>query len=374
MAGRNRGNGEGTISKRKDGRWSARYFVWTPEGQKRKTIYGKSRGEVAKKLAAAIAARDGRSPMAFDADRVTVAEYLQTWLESKENELAPSTYRKYEAMAHKRLIPALGSVKVAKLRAAHVEGYKARAIAEGLKSSTISHHMAVLSAALNRAVSWEIAAKNAASGVKRPKERGHKMRALTEPQAAALVEATKGTRREAFYRLAVTVGPRHGEIKALKWKDVDWDARLLTVERSVSTTNGAEWGVPKNGEARTIRLPEKAMASLKRHRKAQLEERAAARRWRDPELVFPNTVGNVLSHTAVHKDLKRDLTNAGLPDVRFHDLRHTAATLMLRAGVPVHVASRILGHKDPAMTLRRYAHVLSDMQEAAADRMDSYGF
>lgn len=374
MAGRSRGNGEGTISKRKDGRWSARYFVWTPDGQKRKTVYGKSRGEVAKKLAAAIAARDGRSPMAFDAEKVTVAEYLSTWLESKKNELAPSTFRKYEAMVHNRLVPALGSLKVSKMRPAHVEAYKARVLDEGLKPSTISYQMAVLSAALNRAVSWEVAIKNAASGVRRPKERGHKMRALSEPQAAALVEATEGTRREAFYRLAITIGPRHGEIKGLKWGDIDFDAARLTIERSVSTTNGTEWGTPKNGEARTVRLPKKVVASLKRHRKAQLEERAAARTWRDPELVFPNTVGNVLSHSSVHQHLKRDLAVAGLPDVRFHDLRHTAATLMLRAGVPVHVAAGILGHKDPAMTLRRYAHVLSDMREAAADRMDGYGF
>jgi integrase len=374
MAGRYRGNGEGTIGQRADGRWVARYFVYTSQGRKRRAIYGKSRSEVATKLAKAIANRDGKAPVAFDADKLTVAEYLESWLVSRKHELAPATFRKYEQMVRGRLIPAFGSVKVAALRTAHVEAYKAAVVSQGLAPSTINHQLAVLSAALGRAVSWELAISNAASTVKRPKDRGLKMRALTEEQATKLVAVVEGTRWEAFYRVALTLGPRHGELKGLKWRDLDLAARLMTIERSVSTNHGTQWGPPKNGEPRTMRLPEKIVASLRQHHRMQLEERVATREWRDPDLVFPNTVGSVVSHTTVHKNLKRDLAAAGLPDIRFHDLRHTAATLMLRSGTPVNVAAKILGHKDPAITLRRYAHVLPDMQEAAALAMDRYSF
>lgn len=378
MAGRHRNNGEGSISKRGDGRWVARYHVLTTSGaKKRKAIYGKSRAEVARALAKAISERDGSGPVDFEAERITVAEYLKTWLSGKENELAPMTYRKYTELVYGRLIPALGSLRVAQLRPAHVEAYKARVVSEGLAPSTIKHHLAVLSGALNRAVSWELTEKNAASNVGRPKERGRKMRALSEEEAGRLVGVAKGTRREALYAVACKLGPRQGELRGLKWQDLSLDANPpnMRIERACSTNYGVQWGPPKSGEPRTIRLPLKTVEVLKRHRAMQLEERIAADVWKDPELVFPNTRGAVNSHSGMWRDLKRDLETAGLPlRVRFHDLRHTSATLALRARTPVNVVAKMLGHEDPALTLRRYSHVLPDMDASAAEAMDGYSF
>jgi integrase len=149
----------------------------------------------------------------------------------------------------------------------------------------------------------------------------------------------------------------------------------MTIERSVSTQNGLVWGSTKSGEARTLRLSSGLLESLTQHRSRQKLERMASKRWEDPSLVFPNTRGGVWRHQGMHLSFKRDLEAADLPrEIRFHDLRHTAGTLMLRAGTPIHVVSKILGHSDPAMTLRRYSHALPDMQESAARAMDEYTF
>lgn len=377
MAGRYRGNGEGTISKRKDGRWVARYHVRTAEGPKRRAIYAGSRSEAATKLARAIADRDGKGPITAEPSKLPVSEYLSEWLASKKPDLGAETHRRYSSIVADHLSPVLGSLKLSELRRAHVEHLVGGLRSGGLVPSTVRHIVAVLSGAFNQAVAWELMASNPATSVRRPKDRKAKMRALTEGEAARLVAAAKGTRREVLYDVALTLGPRQGELRALRWPDLDLSATspTLTVERSVSTDYGIEWGPRKTGEERTIRLPARLADALRRHRRAQLEERAAAREWEDPTLIFPNTRGAIWRHQTMHASFKLDLEAAGLPSsVRFHDLRHTAATLMLKKRVPVNVVARVLGHSDPAMTLRRYAHALPDMQEKAAEAMESYAF
>jgi integrase len=200
------------------------------------------------------------------------------------------------------------------------------------------------------------------------------VRVLSAGQAAALVESVSGTRHEALYAVAVWLGPRQGELAALTWDDVDADLKLLRVWRSVNTDRAGERrSSTKTGEEREIVLPEHIAASLARHRKIQAEEKlAAGGNWRNPDLVFPNTLGGVNRRATVYENFQRHRERAGLPRMRFHDLRDTAGTLMIRAGVDVRTVADILGHADPAMTLRRYAHVLPDMRERAANLIDSY--
>lgn len=375
MAGKYRGNGEGTISRRKDGRWAARYHVNTADGPKRRAVYAGSRSEAATKLARAIADRDGKSPITAEPSKLPVSEYLAEWLASKGPDLGAETHRRYSSIVAGHLSPALGSLKLSELRRAHVEHLVGGLRSAGLEPSTVRHIMAVLSGALNQAVAWELIPSNPATNVRRPKDRRPKMRALSEEEAR-LMEAAKGTRREVLYDVALTLGPRQGEIRALRWSDLDLSGQpTLVIERSVSTDYGIEWGPTKTGEERRVRVPGRLVEALRRHRKAQLEERARAREWEDPTLIFPNTRGAIWRHQTMHASFKLDLKAADLPDsVRFHDLRHTAATLMLKKRVPVNVVARVLGHSDPAMTLRRYAHALPDMQEMAAEAMESYAF
>jgi integrase len=178
----------------------------------------------------------------------------------------------------------------------------------------------------------ELIPRNPARSVKKPKMRGPKMRVLSSEQATALVKSVRGTRYEALYAVAVWLGPRQAELAALTWADVNPEGRLTRIWRSVNTDRAGEiWSSTKTGEEREIVLPESIAASLMRHRE-----------------------------------------RAGLPRMRFNDLRDTAATLMIRGGVDVWTVADILGHADPAMTLRRYAHVLPDMRERAANLIDSY--
>lgn len=384
MVGRYRGNGEGTISRRKDGRWVARYHGRTAGGPNRGAIYAGSRSEAATKLARAKADRDGKGPITAEPSKLPVSEYLAEWLASKGPDLSSETHRRYASIVTSHLLPALGSLKLSELRRADDEvlvGYLLEHLvgglrAAGMKPSIVRHIMAVLSCALNQEVAWELPASNPATTVKRPKDRTAKMRALSEVEAARLMEAAKGTRRGGLYDVALTLGPRQGELRALRWSDLDLSgAPTLAIERSVHADDGIERGPTKTGEERRVRVPDRLVEALRRHRKAQLEERAAAREWEDPSLLFPNTCGAIWRHQTMHDYFKLDLEAAGLPKtVRFHDLRHTAAALMPKKRVPVNVVSRVLGRPDPAMTLRRYARALPDMQEVAAVAMESYGF
>ena len=179
---------------------------------------------------------------------------------------------------------------------------------------------------------------------------------------------------EALYAVAVWLGPRQGELTALMWADVNPERRIMRIWRSVNTNGAGEiWSSTKTGEEREIILPENIATSLMRHRKIQAEEKlGAGASWRNLDLVYPNTKGGVNRRTTVWENFQRHCERAGLPRRRFHDLRDTAATLMIRSGVDVRTVADILGHAGPAMTLRRYAHVLPDMRERAANLIDSY--
>jgi integrase len=165
---------------------------------------------------------------------------------------------------------------------------------------------------------------------------------------------------------------RQGELAALRWEDLDLSERgSVTVRRSADTRTRTRVSTTKTGEERRIGIGSRTVAVLKGHKKRQLEERMAASSWADPGLVFPNAKGKIRRRDSVMRSLRRFLAEAGLPaEVRFHDLRHTAATLAIKQGIPIPTVSKMLGHSDPAMTLRRYAHVLEDMRQEAARAMD----
>lgn len=198
------------------------------------------------------------------------------------------------------------------------------------------------------------------------------MRALSREEASRLIAAAEGTRDEALIALALRTGMRQGELAALRWEDLDLSEEgVVTVRRSADTRTQTRVSTTKTGEERRIGIGARTVATLKAHRQRQLEERMAASSWEDSGLVFPNTKGKVRRRDSVMPSLRRLLAEAGLPaEVRYHDLRHTAATLAIKQGIPIPTVSKMLGHSDPAMTLRRYAHVLDDMRQEAAKAMD----
>jgi len=177
---------------------------------------------------------------------------------------------------------------------------------------------------------------------------------------------------EALYIVAVTAGLRRGELQGLKWDDLDLEAGTLQVRRTLSEPKGGYiFEAPKSGKGRSVRLTRRATAALRSHRKRQLEERMKlAGLWTDHGLVFASGVGTPLLGGNLNRSFKATLRRAGLPEVRFHDLRHTCATLLLRQGVNPKFVQELLGHADITLTLNVYSHVLPDMSDAAAGAMD----
>lgn len=358
---------------RKEKVWRAVGYADTPQGRVKVARKRKLQGDAIKARDKAIEDLEGRRGIEAD---TPLADYLRDWLQyTARANVARNTYERYEQVIRLDLIPLLGAIQLAELSAADVRYLKQSLLDSGKAPATVAYVQGVLSNALNQAVSDGLIASNPSSKVRKARERSEKMRPLSAEQAGKLVEVARETRYEALYLLALKLGPRQGELLALFWEDFDLERGTLTITRSVDTHQaGSRWGATKTGAGRTVRLPESVEVALREHVRRQKVARLAAREWEDLRLVFPNGSGRVLRRTQLMHDFHKHLSMAGLPRIRFHDLRHTAATLMLRQGVPVPTVSQILGHKNATQTLNRYSHVLSDMQDSAAARMDEVGF
>ena len=370
-----RGNGEGSIWRRKSGGWCAQYTVYTSEGRKRRTLYGKTRQEVAAKLSKALADREGG--LTFDAGTMTVGEYLARWLShSVRDTVSQKTYERYESIVRVHLSPALGRIKLKALTPDHVRGLYREKLDSGLAPRSVLHIHRTLSKALKQATDDGLIPRNAAASVKPPQARREEMQPLSRDQVRMFLDTVKGDRMEALYVLAVTSGLRQGELLALKWEDVDLEGTnpTLEVRRSLSETRGRRSFVtPKSGRGRHLRLSRRAVSALRVHRKRQLEERVRkAGLWEDHGLIFPSEVGTPMSGRNLYRAFKIRVKRASLPQtLRFHDLRHTCATLLLRQGVNPKFVQELLGHADISLTLNTYSHVLPDMGDAAAGGMDA---
>jgi integrase len=360
--------------KRKDGRYETRATLITPTGRRRVSFYGATAEEANNKKFQALA-EQSKGILFSDPGRMTVGEYLHSWLvDAARYQVSEGSFERYERTCRNHLVPFFGRLRLRELTAAHVRAFKARKIEDGLNPNTVGVMQGVLSTALNQAVDDGLIPFNPASRVKKAVKREQApMRSLSvQEEASRLLAAALGTRDEALLTVALRTGMRQGELAALRWEDVDLAGKpSITVRRSADTRTKTRVSTTKTGRERKIHIGPRTVEVLKAHRARQLEERMAATSWADPGLVFPNTKGKIRRRDSVMRSLRRFLEEAGLPaEVRFHDLRHTAGTLALRQGVPLHTVSRMLGHSDPAMTLRRYTHVLEDMREDAARAMD----
>ncbi len=372
-----RGNGEGTISRRKNGGWMAQYYVHTVGGRKRKTLYGKTRKEVAKKLAKAMVDRDGG--LIFDAGKMTVGEYLDRWLsDSARGTVRKSTYDSYKRQLERYVHPALGQLALKKLTELHVQGLYRSMQDRGLSARTVRYTHAILRRALKQAVRWKYIPRNPCDDADPPKLQRDEMRPLDQEQARRLLDTTRHSgpngepdRFHAFYVLAIHTGMRPGELLGLKWEDVDLEAGILSINRTLSIAG--EFAAPKTTKSRRrIQLTAGSVAALRAHRKRQLEERMRlSSLWRDHGLVFPSIIGTPLSYRNVVRAFKDSLKRASLPPtVRLYDLRHTCATLLLARNVHPKYVQELLGHASITLTLDTYSHVLPGMDGGAASAID----
>ena len=368
-----RGNGEGSITRRKNGGWMAQFTVYTANGRKRKTLYGKTRQEVATKLAKALSDREGG--LVFDAEGLKLGEYLGRWLEdSVKGTVRNTTYERYEQISRMHIVPMLGGVKLKALSPTHVRGlYKEKL--SSLSPRTIQYIHVTLHKALKQAVRDGLIPRNATEAVKPPQVPREEISPMSPEQVKMLLDAASGDRLEALYVLAVHSGLRQGELLGLKWDDIDLEAGALHVRRALTTARGGpRLAAPKTkGSRRRVSLTGAAAEALKGHLECQLEEiDRAGSLWQENGLVFASEAGAPLDRRDVtSRRFKPLLERAGLPHFRFHDLRHTCATLLLTQNVNPKVVSEMLGHSSIAITLDTYSHVLPTMQDSAARALEN---
>ena len=283
--------------------------------------------------------------------------------------------RRYREMINLHIAPEVGAHKLTKLTPAQIQAAYARRRAAGLSGTSLQLMHGVLHKELDDAMRWNQVVRNVADLVDVPKRDTPEMRTLTPEEAARLLLAAQGDPLEAFYAVALTCGLRLGELQALTWRNIDLDRRRLAVTATFQgfVENEPVFAAPKTDKSRRIvHLSDMAAGALRSHRARQAEARlAAGALWQDHDLVFANGLGRPLDGNNIRtRSFAPLLERAGLPPMRFHTLRHSAATLLMAEGVPVKVASELLGHADITTTLRIYSHVLPSMQEAAASAMD----
>jgi integrase len=368
-----RGNGEGSIYpvRGKDGKvkgYRAAYVVHTAKGIKRHYLSGKRREDVRDKLAKALS--DKADGLVFDAGALTVGEFLDRWLKGVRATVRGSTYERHKQLVRLHIRPALGRVKLTNLSAAHVRWFYRERLDSGFAPATVHKMHVVLHKALKAAVADGLIPRNAAAGQKLPRITREELRPLSPEETRRLLQAASGDRLEALYVLAVASGLRQGELLALRWEDVDLEHSIVRVRRTLTREGGKfSLGEPKTKKSRRgVNLTAAAVEALRAHLSRQLEEmERMGSLYRPGGLVFSNEVGGIINPSNLrNRSFARLLKRAGLPPTtRFHDLRHTCATLLLSRNINPKIVSEMLGHSSIAITLDTYSHVLPTMQEEA---------
>lgn len=368
MAKKIRGRNEGSIHQRSNGTWRVQIY-----------LDGKRTGKTFKTKAEAqnwLQEMQYQLRRGFDLEgsQITLGEYLQQWLDAKSVSARETTIYQYRLQVKNHIIPYLGDVPLQDLHLARIERFYTELIASGVGVRTVRYVHGILHRALEKAMQYDLVIRNPAHGAAQPKYAHKEMTVLDEYQVPQFLIAARGSSYEALYHVAIKTGMRQGEMFGLKWTDLQWQSGTLLVQRQIKRVPGSGWqfAEPKtNAGRRTIRLGEGTLQALRIHRERQERQKKGANGgWKEHGLIFPNSVGTPGDPSNLRKDFLRILQSAMLPKLRFHDLRHTAASLMLNNGVPPIVVSRILGHAKPSTTMDIYGHLLSNMQGEAARIMD----
>ncbi|WP_034088721.1 tyrosine-type recombinase/integrase [Streptacidiphilus albus] len=403
-----RSNGEGTVYQRKDGRWEAAGYVLVADGTSRRTrVYGATRKEAMDKLIEKIADSNKGMPVAADAT-TTVADYLTGWMETvAAHKLRPTTYATYSHYLKSFIIPGIGGKRIAALTPKDVriwlhrvrtacqcctQGWDAardpnaprgrarpRCCAIGhccekrVAPATLQYLRGILSSALAHAVREDELPRNVATSVRLGDTRSKPFEPLTGSEARRLLNAGRGTQLGVLVELALRTGLRKGEALGLRWSDLDLEQRAMSIRQTLQRSPTGEFAfyLPKTESSkRRIALPGECITSLRAHHVRQQAEHAALGDERPRlDLVFTNTCGNPLDGPSISRAFHRLCDQAGIRRVRFHDLRHTCATLLLEQGVDLVTIKDLLGHSQIHITADVYAHVRPRLQRDAIEAM-----
>ena len=373
-----RANGEGSIRKRKDGRWEGRYTAGH-DLETGKAIYknvlGKTQAEVKEKLKQAIG--EAQALDITKAGKYTVGEWMVVWFQDYAKiKVRPSSHQTYQGYIQNHIRPNIGDIPLEKLTSldlqkfykkllttGRVDRVEAKGQPKGLSAKTVRNIHQILSSALKLAQEQRLILTNPAEGCALPRVEHQEMKTLTTVQLASFFREARDSGVFELYYMELATGLRRGELLGLKWEDIDLERGDLRVRRQVSRINGevVEAPLKTKNAYRTLPLAEDTVGVLKEQRK-----KVGNSPW-----VFPSPNGGPISPDSVLHMLHRVLKRAGLPKVRFHDLRHTFATLALQNGVDVKTVSGMLGHFSAGFTLDTYAHITSAAQRQAAKTMEN---
>ena len=373
-----RANGEGNIRKRKDGRWEGRYTAGrNPETGKPiyKNVLGKTQAEVKAKLKAAI--ESSASLDMIKAEQYTTGQWMDVWFENcAKIKVRPSSHQTYRGYIDNHIKPNIGNVPLGKLSSLHlqklykkllaggrVERIEAKGQPKGLSAKTVRNINQVISSAMDFAKDQKLISSNPTDGCALPKLEHKEMKTLPVEQLTSFLREAKESGVFELYYVELATGLRRGELLGLKWADIDLVQGSLRVQRQIARINGEVIEAPlktKNAY-RTLPLSADAVGVLQEQRKKS----------GNSPYVFPSPTGGPISPDSVLHMLHRVLKRAGLSKVRFHDLRHTFATLALQNGVDIKTASGMLGHYSAGFTLDTYTHVTTSAEKEAANTMGS---
>jgi integrase len=371
----------GHIRERSPGHWAIVIDARDPQTGRRKRKWHSFKGakreaqvECARLIGEHKAGKVNLAP-----NKMTVADFLTHWLAHMQAQIAPHSYERYEGVVVKNIIPAIGSVALAKLQPSAISQAYAKALKSGrrdgtggLSPKTVLFMHRLLHQALTQAVKWELLGKNPAAAVEAPKVERKQMAALDTDAAAAMVEAARGTTMFIVVLLGVMLGLRRGEIAALHWRAIDLELGTLAVVLNAEQTRlGVREKPPKNGKGRSVELPAVVVDELRRYRAQQADHllRLGVRLNDDHHVVMCED-GLPYLPRSLTQIFQRFLRSQKLQRIRLHDLRHTHATLLLKGGVHPKIAQERLGHSSIAITLDLYSHVLPGMQREAANMLD----
>jgi integrase len=387
-----RANGEGTLSRRKDesGKtigWRGAVTVgYADDGTlNRRWVSGKTQAETNEKIRALQV--DIHTGMLADTDNLTVKAFMERWTEHKDRDgVKPNTVQSYRDTTKRYITPHIGKVLLEKLRPLDVEHMLTMMRKENKSASMCAYTLRVLKMALRQGVRWQMLPRNAAEAIRPPKVERKELQVWNPGQVATFLDATQAHRMHATFYLALMTGMRRGELLGLKWEDIDFERSRLTVRNNLVEIQGegvpgkkrkgiatvssrkASLSTPKTKNSRrTIALSAGTLSKLKEHQTRQsVEQTAAAEAWQGEGFVFANELGGPTNPDALSSWYQKLVKESGVVRIRFHDMRHTAASLMILRGVPPKTVSERLGHADVAFTLRTYTHLYDEQREEAA--------
>lgn len=365
---RRRGNNEGSLFQRKDGLWCAQVSL---EGR-RLTKYAKTQKECRSWIKETIAKIDGG--LTFEATLMTMERFFELWLNGKELSRRPGTVENYRKITNSYILPKIGQMRLQDLTPTHITQLYLLLKEEGKGARSVQAVHVILHCALKQAVREGLLGRNPVDAVDRPRVEQTETQILSEEQARRLLAVASGSLYETVFCLALISGMRKGELLGLKWSDLDQTKGTILVQRQLQLIKPEGYVlVPPKTKAgkRQIKLGQGMLAKLENHRKNQETLKAAAGdKWKENNLIFTSSIGTYMDQSRVHKEFKRLLTKAELPNLRFHDLRHTSLSFLLENGTPVNTVQQRAGHSKASVTVDIYGHAMSGSQNQAADRID----